>query len=57
MRGGKKCVSGGNEERSESIGLDRTAPKCGGLAIRENEIWHGEFSVDQFQHLGANFVH
>jgi hypothetical protein len=27
------------------------------LAIREDEIRHREFRIDQFQHFGANFVH
>jgi hypothetical protein len=58
-RGGqkrKRCVSDDNEERSETTGRC-TTPKCKGLAVRESEIRHGEFCVDQFQHLSTNFVH
>ena len=55
--GRNRCVSDKNEERSETIGAAGNTPKCEGLAVRESEIRHGEFCVDQFQDLSANFVH
>jgi hypothetical protein len=53
----EKIVSDDNEERSETIGVAGIRRNAGGLTVRESEIRHGEFCVDQFQHLSANFVH
>jgi hypothetical protein len=47
----------GEKARPETIAQNDLRPKCERLAVRENEIRHREFRVDQLQHLSTNFVH
>jgi hypothetical protein len=48
---------GRGEGEPETIAQNDLRPKCERLAVRENEIRHREFRVDQLQHLSTNFVH